>query len=92
MDLDSIVAMLGFNLPKIYAVNRFTEWAQAELKILGYWDQVAPFSIALPFIIAIVLSAFGESGDLQVIESGLLYGALAIALHHIRGEPDDNQP
>lgn len=85
MDPDSLVAVLGLSLPKVYAVNRFTEWAQSELKSLGFWDWVAPYSLGLPFLVALLLSSVGESACQEVIESGLIYGAAAIALHEVHG-------
>lgn len=85
MDEDSILALLGLSLPKVYAVNRFTEWAQEEIKALGWWDSVSSFSMLIPFVVALVLSSFGESGCQEVMQSGAIYGAAAIILHEIHG-------
>lgn len=83
MDADSIIALLGLQLPKVYAVNMATEWLQEELKHRDMWDGIAPFSFVLPFVVALILSSFGESGCEDVIGSGMIYGAAAIALHHV---------
>ncbi len=92
MDFDSLIPLIGLQLPKVYAVNRVTEWLQEELKEFGVWPAVAPFAIALPFLVAMTMSFFGEEDYGEVIGSGLLYGAAAVAVHHLHGDSEDQPP
>lgn len=94
MDPDALISLIGLNLPKIYAVNRMTEWLQEEIKALGFWSTVSPFAIALPFLVAMAMSSMSEDDCGAVIGSGLLYGAAAIAVHHLHGgsEEEDQPP
>lgn len=92
MELDAIMTLLGLNLPKVYAVNRVTEWVQEEFKSLGYWEQIADFAVAIPFVVAMALSSFGENACADVIQSGLIYGAAAMALHYVTKPAEDQPP